>query len=82
MQNPDQGSYVISRYEVAGFVCLNLIDHADAAESFFDGNNVSAMVATAWSERYLLKSRLVIRGSNYFLPFIRGDLISDAGVFS
>ena len=81
MQHPNQGSYVISRYKVARFVCLNLIDYADAAESFFDGDNVSAMVATTRRECHLIKTRLVIRARYYFLPLIRGDLKGDRGVF-
>jgi hypothetical protein len=66
---------------MARFVCLDLIDYTDTAKSFFDGNNVSAMVTTTRRECHFIKSAPVIRASYYFLSFIRGDLKSDAGVF-
>ncbi len=81
MKDPNQGAYVITGYEVARFVCLDLVDYADAAESFFYGNDVSAMVATTRRECHLVKTRFVIRASYYFLPLIRGDLKGDRGVF-
>jgi len=63
-------------------VSLDLIDNAHAAESFFYRNNISTMVATTRSERDLVKSRLAIRAGDYFLPLVRRDLKSDAGVVS
>ena len=80
MKHTHQRSHIVGSYEVTRFVCLNLINHADAAEPPFYGNNIPAMVATTRCKGYLLKSSPAISASYYFLPPVVRDLIGNAWV--
>ena len=62
------------------FVGLNLFNHTDRANSFFDGNDITSMIAAAGRKCHFFKSGLFVSTGYYFLPFLRRDLKSDARV--
>ncbi len=61
-------------------VRLNLINHTDRANSFFDGNDIASMIAATGRKCHFFKSGVFVCASYYFLPFLPRELKSYARV--